>query len=195
MTLDEPTDGRCNHPTDDGGYCARYPAVDSDGVEIDGKCSFHGDGGTDGRATHGHQRAVKHGLYSQPSNYYYHLDRRDQIWIDLLVESFLEDAPFDRENAGKMELLRQVAIDLHKVRRANEYIWDEGIAQVKDAYDSVDGEVQEFETENILNLPVDRLERQITKRLKELGVLEDPESRRAESDGTLAVVLAGLTED
>lgn len=191
MALDEPEEGRCNEEID-GGYCARYPAVNSEGEAIDDKCTFHGEGMD---VMQGNDNGAKHYLYSWRSNYYYNMGRRDQIWTDMLIESFLEDADFDRQNLGKMEILRQVAIDIHKIRTANEYIWDEGLAQIKEVYDSEEGTTKEIEDENILNLPVDRLQRQCTKRLKELGVLDDPDSSLAESTATLAEVLAGVEDE
>lgn len=192
MALDEPEEGRCSEEID-GGYCARYPAMDENGEYVDDeKCSFHSDDiDSDGPMA----KATKHQLYSWRSNYYYKLDRRDQMWIDLMIESFLDDAPFDRDNAGKMEILRQVAIDTHKIRTANEYIWDEGLAQMKEVFDSEEGTTKEIEQENILNLPVDRLQRQCVKRLKELGCLDDPDSTLAENTRTLAEVLSGVEDD
>lgn len=191
MALDEPEEGRCNEPID-GGYCGRYPAVNEEGEVIDDRCTFHGEGTS---VMEGNDNPGKHYLYSWRSNYYYNMDRRDQIWTDMIIESFLEDADFDRDNLGKMEILRQVAIDIHKIRTANEYIWEEGLAQIQEVYDQESGEVKEIENENILNLPLDRLQRQCTKRLKELGCLDDPDSSLAESTATLAEVLAGVEDD
>lgn len=195
MSNDKPVDGRCNAKTDDGGYCEGWPSVDENGEVIDGKCSIHRVDDWPGGAPKGNSNASTHNLYADRSNYYHRLDREDQLWIDLLVESFLEDAPFDRENLGKLEQLRQVAIDMHKIRTANEYIWNEGLAQLKTIdFDENSGEEIEAEVENILNLPVDRLQRQVTKRLKELGVLEDPQSQLADSNATLAEVLSGVED-
>lgn len=193
MALDETDPERCNEEIE-GGYCARWPTVDSDGEPIDGKCTFHTEDGH-GWGAPKNQSNAKHHLYSWRSNYYYNLDRNDQLWIDLLVESFLDDAPFDRDNLGKLEILRQCAIDVHKIRAANEYIWDEGLTQLKTIdFDPEDGEI-DTEVENILNLPVDRLQRQVTKRLKELGCLDDPDSALAENTATLAEVLSQVDSE
>lgn len=195
MALDEPEEGRCSEPVDDG-YCARYPAVGPEGEEVDGKCSIHGEYEMGGESWGADAGSGTHNLYSWRSNYYYSLERRDQVWIDLLIESFLDDAPFDRDNLGKMEILRQIAIDAHKIRSANEYIWNEGLAQTKTIdFDEERREEVEAEVENILNLPVDRLQRQCVKRLKELGCLDDPDSTLAENTLTLAEVLSDVEEE
>lgn len=195
MALEEPEDDRCSDEVE-GGYCARWPAVDDEGEVVDGKCSLHGEAVMGGDSWGAQEGSGKHNLYSWRSNYYYSLDRQDQIWLDLLIESFLDDAPFGREDLGKLEILRQVAIDTHKIRTANYYIWDEGLAQMKTIdFDEESGEEIEAEVENILNLPVDRLQRQCVKRLKELGCLDDPDSSLAESTQTLAEVLSGVEEE
>lgn len=173
----------------------RHPTQNREGEVINGRCYMHG-GHPDMGMDSVEDAADAQGIYTQRSKYYQKLPPNEQIWVDKMVESFVNDAPFDEENLGKMEVLRNVAVDLHKIRRANNYIDNESMAQevVIDTDDS--GRPIKGEKENIMNLPIDRLERSTTKRLKDLGVVgDDPESAKAEATESLAEVLSGETSN
>lgn len=59
MSNDEPTDGRCNAKTRDGGYCANYPKGDAD------RCRMHGADSNGDGAPEGNDWAAKHGAWSE----------------------------------------------------------------------------------------------------------------------------------
>lgn len=68
MSNDEPTDGRCNAQTRDGGYCANYPKGDAD------RCRMHG-ADSNGGAPEGNTNAATVGA-----------------WADDFFEGFLTEA-------------------------------------------------------------------------------------------------------
>lgn len=53
MSSDEPTDGRCNAETRDGGYCENYPKGDSDRCRMHGADAGAPDGDENGSYDHG----------------------------------------------------------------------------------------------------------------------------------------------
>lgn len=198
MSNDEAVDGKCNaNPTQDGGYCALVAGYGTD-HKGEGKCKYHG--GCAG-APKGNQNAKKHGIYSQRSNYYEDLSAEEQAWVDELVSSMLDDAPFTRENFQKFQMLREIGIDMHKARTANNYIGEEGVVQDNVVRDDEgnpimrDGELVTETEENPVNLSYDRLKRTYTKQLKELGLLDDPESQKAEAGKSISEQLSGLREE
>lgn len=186
---DSPISGRCNAKTQDGNYCEAYPTKDSEGEIRNGRCYNHGGHPQSGRPGEGNPT---HGVKSDRSHYYQNLDSSEQAWIDRLLDSFLDDAPFDTSSTGKIEVLRQVCIDIHKRRSANEYIQGEGLAQEYVIDVDEDGNPVEGIQENVLNLPYDRLGRSVTKTLKDLGITpKDPDERAAEGIMSLAELLSG----
>jgi hypothetical protein len=190
---DEPISGRCNAKTKDGEYCQAYPTKDDDGEIINGRCYSHGGHPDAGRPGEGNP---VHGVKSDRSHYYQNLSSDQQAWIDRLLDSFLDDAPFSTEDTGKVEILRQVCIDIHKRRSANEYIQSEGLAQECVIDSDEDGNPVEGIDENVLNLPYDRLGRSVTKVLKDLGITEDPESAQADATRSLVDLLSfGLNSE
>lgn len=187
MADDEPLDGRCNNEVDDDLYCMRFPALNKKGEEVypEGKCYFCA-GGADG-----HQRTT-HGLYSKRSEFYKTQDPYEQAKIDELILQMIDESPYDRDNKLMAEQIRRVGIDIAKVWQANDYIADKTMAQKKTVDVDEDGYPIKEDVENIMNIPIDRLERSITSRMKDYGIIsEDPESKMANEMATLAEVLSG----
>lgn len=177
-------------------YKTRDGVCDNPPSYPDGKCGVHSEEGGVGRNADGTATNYKHGAYAEPSLYYKRLPDQDQALVDAMVDSWLERAPFDESHEGNVEILRQVAIDWHKRRQANEYLSTEGITkeEVKDYYGEY-GEVREKD-EHHLHITVDRLGRSSIRILKELGVLDDPQSQKADAQETVLEVLAeAFTED
>lgn len=173
-----------NHGTDLQGYCERYP-MDC------GYCYVHRN-----RISEGETRAMKHGLTAQRTNYYKSLDDEDQGFIEAMVDSWLENAPFDRNNVAKVNELYRIAVDQHRLWNATDEYVDEGM--VKDVTIDYDEDTKEeitAEDENPVNLPYSRLDRDLFKKLKELGCLDDPDSKQAEADMSIAQKLSGLTNE
>lgn len=168
----------------------------------DGKCGTHsdhtGDGGQPEGTTNNRDGRETHGISSDRSLYYERRSEADKAFIDGMIDTFLEDAPFDRDHAGKVEIVRQVAIDMHKRRKANEYIDQEGLKweEVTDYYETENGDLKVVtETqEHYLNLAVDRIARTNLRQLKELDILDSPDSQQAEAGQTMVDILSGSDE-
>lgn len=157
---------------------------------IDGRCGFHTDSNVKKSTSH----TKKHGLYQKRSNYYNDLSKKEQAWIDMMIQSFLDEAPFDESHYGKVEMLRQIAIDFHKRRSANDYIREKGLTQKKTAVAGEAGVIKEDE-ENVLNIAIDRLGRTNCRMLKDLGVLgNEKEESRKEAAETLIGILSGTNK-
>lgn len=189
MASDEPRDDRCGANVKQGdGYCERY-------IMNHGRCYLHGGATPEGTDTpEGNTNAMTHGLYAQRTNYYQSLDEDEQAFVEAIVDGWLDQAPFGRDNQAKVNRLFKIAVDEHKLWRANDY-YDEEDLVVEDFERGEDGEVHKTREEHPVNLAYDRLSRTTVKELKELGALSDPDSQQAEATKSLAKQLSGLTDD
>lgn len=147
----------------------------------DGKCGMHTENNNFGGE--GWKPNYEHGLYMDRSGYYQELGDQDKRWIDAVTQSFVEECPYDSDNIGIMEKLRQVAIDLHKRRRADEYIMNKGMTQSQPVgYHEEYGEIEQ-EEENVLHITADRLSRESRMTLKDLGVIGNKQKEKNEELG------------
>lgn len=141
----------------------------------------------------GTNHAEKHGIHAGRQNYYLNRSDSEQLWIDSVIESILDDAPFGPEATYKLEMVRQVAIDMHKMKNANDYIDEIGVVhRDKTVGYTDDGRPLKQDEENAVNIAYDRLSRDVTRKLEKLGVLNDPESKKAEEMGNIASELSEL---
>jgi hypothetical protein len=202
MATKEPEDGLCGAEVrsytvpdewdQDVGYCENKAGFRTDHVG-EGKCYLHGGGSK--TANKGNNHAEKHGLYADRQNYYKNRPTREQQWIDAVVESLLDDATFDADNFAKMQMLRNIAIDMHKMQNANDFIDKAGLVQEDKVVGYADnGKPIKEDQENPINVTYDRLNRTMTRQLKELGILDDPDSKQAEASQNLANELSALRE-
>jgi len=177
----------------DEGYCANKAGFRTDHVG-DGRCYLHG--GASKTPNKGNNNAETHGLYSDRQNYYKHRSDSEKAWIDAVVESLLDDAPFDADNMAKLQMVRNIAIDMHKQQRANDYIDEVGVVNKdKTVGYTDDGRPIKEDVENVLNVAYDRLNRTMTRQMKELGILDDPESQNAEAKQNIANELSELRKE
>jgi len=179
------------------GFCNNRAGFKTDHVGA-GRCTYHG--GSAG-APEKNTNAAKHHLYTQRTNYYETRTAEEQLWIDELVRSMMEDAPFGADNFQKFQMIREIAIDMHKKRQSNDYTAEEGLIKENVVRDDdgdpmmQDGELVTDTDENPVNLTYDRLDRTMTRKMKELGLLDDPESQKAESGQSIAEQLAKLRSE
>lgn len=174
----------------DVGYCANKAGFRTDHVG-DGRCYLHG-GLSE---SEGNNNAEKHGMYADRQNYYENRNTKEQAWIDSIVESILDDAPFGPEAKYKLEMVRNTAIDMHKLQNANDYIDEKGVVHKdKTVGYTDDGKPIKMDEENVLNIAYDRLDRNVTRKLEKLGVMDDPESQKAEAQESIASELSALRE-
>lgn len=172
----------------DYGYCKNRAGFRTNHVG-EGRCYLHGGISV----SHGTNYAEKHGLYADRQNYYDNRRPTEQQWIDSIVESILDDAPFGPEAKYKLEMVRNVAIDMHKMKNANDYIDEKGVVHKdKTVGYTDDGKPIKMDEENVLNIAYDRLDRATTRKLEKLGVLDDPESQKAEAQKNIANELSEL---
>ena len=176
-------DDRCPATNRDGERCG-HPAgwgTDNDS----GPCKFHG-GASDG-APEGNGNAETHGMRSDREKWFErHRDDAAPL-VRALVSSYVDDAPFGWDATAKVDQLCEVAIDQARLRQANEYLDEfltEQVVGVSDAGDPI----VELE-ENPAHMPRDRIKRTNAKILKDLGIMDDPDSAQASATATLAEVI------
>ncbi len=170
------------------GYCEKYPSKGED------RCHLHAGGGP----AEGNTNAMTHGLYAQRTNFYQALGDDDQAFIEAMVDSWIEQAPFGRDNPGMVNTLYRCAIDqLRAWFAVDEFVDDngsvEGITKVQEV--EIDGQYVELEDEHPANMPYSRLSNDIRMELKDLGIYDSPEQQQAEATSSLAQKLSGLAED
>lgn len=191
----EDSDAYCGDDlTSEDGYCDNTPSYSDD------RCGRH----TETLQRFGREDAPQSQIPDSGghfpdsrSKYYEDLPDEEKAQVDGIINSFLEEAPFSADHRGKVEMLRQVAIDMHKRRLADQYISYEGMTQdVTGGYHEEFGPIQNPE-ENPLHLTADRITRTNAKVLKELGILgNSPEARQAEaSEGILDVLSSNEDDD
>ncbi len=200
MSHKEKKDGFCNAKIrehrvpdewdQDVAYCANRAGFRTDHFD-EGRCYLHG--GCSKTANEGNNYAETHGMYADRQNYYQNRSAEEQQWIDAVVESLLDDAPFGSNNFAKLQMVRNIAIDMHKMQDANTFIDQAGIVQKdKTVGYSQDGTPIKEDQENPINVTYDRLNRTMTRQLKELGILDDPESQNAEANQNIANELSAI---
>jgi len=190
MPNDSPVEGKCNASVKNGeGYCANPEGFRCDRDDTN-RCFLHGG---DSVGQEGHVNAETHGLYTDRQSYYKHRSDKEKQWMDAVTKSLMEDAPFDETDFAKYQMVRNIAIDMHKLRRANDYIEEKGVVHKdKTVGYTDDGKPLKQDEENPLNIAYDRLNKTVTKQLKELNILDSPDSKQAEADQNIAEELARL---
>lgn len=177
-----------NRDKDFKGYCERYKLNDGN------RCYVHQGGGS----LEGNTKAMTHGLYAQRTNFYNALDDEDKQFVEAMVDSWLDQAPFDRDNPAMVNTLYRCAIDQLKAWFAvDEYVDDNGSigGVTKEQTIFVDGEAKELEDEHPVNMPYSRLTNDVRQELKDLGIYDSPESQQAEATESLARKLSGLSNE
>lgn len=173
---------RCGHPAGWG--------TDND----TGPCKYHGglggDVGDERGAPEGNQNATRHGIHSDPANVLDDLAENNPKayeWVERKHDSYLDTAPFEL-GSGKADQLRMICVREYCVWRATGVQVRDGMLK-KTHIQGSDGELHEVEDEHSINIAIDRAERTITRRLKELGILDDPDSAQAGATDNLAAAI------
>jgi hypothetical protein len=173
---------RCGHPEGWG--------TDNDS----GPCKHHGGaGGAPGGApvkntnSEGHGNAEKHGLTADRDKWFNRHREDAEDVVRAMVSSYVDDAPFGWDSMAKVDQLCEVAIDQARLRHSNEYL-DEFLTNQTVTVTENGEEITRLE-ENPAHMPRDRIKRTNAKILKDLGVMDDPDTARADSVATLAEVI------
>lgn len=180
-----------NHGTDHVGFCERWPVKSNDSE----RCPMHGGLTPDeDTAPEDNLRAMTHGLHAKRSSYYEQMDDEEKVLVEEFVDDWLELSTYDRDNTSVVNELYRIAVDQIRLWNAQDE-FEKGI--VYEQYEDIDPESGRVETdqENPANLPYDRLDRTTFRKLKDLGVLDDPESQQAEATESLAEKFANVGND
>lgn len=183
----------------------RDPAktCDTDGCNAwkmgDGDRCYHHGGASTGPKTDGGKEksagnAEKHGLTADREDWF---DRhRDEVADDVqvLVESYVEDAPFGFESTAKVDKLTELCIDQVRLREANEWLRGEFLKEETVGVTD-DGRPIKKLVENPAHMPRDRIKRTNIKGLKELGILDDPDSAAAEATSELGELARDVLQE
>jgi hypothetical protein len=162
-------------------------AVGNDGGPPKGSQNALGNSG--GAAPENNQNNRQHGLYSVPSKALEWIKENDPEglhWIADKHETYAEHASFDR-NDGLGDYLLLTCVLEYATWTATGKMISEGMvveAPLKDSdnnpvYDD-EGELRMTERENAVALPLDRVLKQVQRRLDKLGVLPSAENRQAD---------------
>lgn len=159
------------------GYCQNYSGSGTD--DDSGRCRFHG-GATENAGAPAHnQNNAKTQMTADPHHYHESLPQVEQDWIDDTTTAILERV---RRIHGRdpdfldRTLARSIAINFHILSKARDYSKDELIQVI--VHDGGD-----HEEKGALVEEVRRFQNSIIQNLKQLGVLEDPESQKADAMG------------
>jgi|APHM01.1.fsa_nt_gi hypothetical protein len=148
------------------------------------RVKFHG-GAADAPEGNGH--AETHGMKSDREKWFDRHREEAEPLVRALVESYVDDAPFGWGSVAKVDQLCEVAIDQARLRHANEWL-DEFLTEQTVSVTEDGREITELE-ENPAHMPRDRIKRTNAKILKDLGIMDDPDSAQASATATLAEVL------
>jgi hypothetical protein len=117
-------------------------------------------------------------------------DPRGHDWVMRKFESYMVDAPFPADSSKADDILHATLM-LYAVRSARHRQVTQGLTQRRPLTDENNdpvvspktGEVVEIEDEQPVNLPANRMAREARSILKSYGLLDDPESKKAEAMG------------
>lgn len=161
-----------------GGYC-NNPAGKATDHTGEGRCTFHGgDTETPGAPTH-NQNAAKQSLTADPHHYHENLPSDEQQWIEDTTTAMLERI---RRIHGRdpdfldQALAKSIAINFHILSKARDYSKDELVQVIIKDGDSI-------EEKGALVEEVRRFQNSIIDNIKKLGLLEDPETQKANALG------------
>jgi len=155
----------------------------------------HHQGMAKGNAEEGNQRATKHGLYALPENLKEHFtetqEDRYTAYFEALCTRY-EHRLGKEPDAFAKDRLSRVAIECVKERIADEYLSKQadGSLLVESEFVNTDDGPVEIQQSNKLLKELTALKRETRLTLKDMGLLSDPETQKAEATETLSEVLS-----
>jgi hypothetical protein len=172
---------KCEASCKDGSSCGSWA------VTGETKCRVHLGKSVDGSSHENNGFSERHGLTSDREKWFER--HRDEVkdWVRTLVASYIESAPFGWRDTAKVDKLCSVAIDQARLRESNDYL-DEFLIEQTTTVTDAGEEVTRLE-ENPGHMPRDRIKRTNVTTLKQLGIVDDPDTSRADSVATLAEVI------
>lgn len=188
--VDSP-DGRChNHPKDGSG------PPEGQGSGDPGHTMGDGDGLIQERIDDIDKPTMRHGLYAVQSDPHGTLEWLAENepssfdWVYSKWQSYLSKADFG-ENTAESDDVLHACLMMHAVRAGRHIQITEGLVEEIPLTDDEGNVVKDPDTgENLMttkeraaNLPVNRIAREARSLLKDHGVLDDPESAKADAMG------------
>lgn len=158
------------------GYCDQYASYDTE-TEERGRCKPHSVAKPPYTALQNNQRASKHHMNSDPLKYAQNLDTEDEEeYIEGLKEVILDRLRETKEPDFLDDVMaKRVATKFHIVEQASEYVQAEGLVQV------VYTEHGQHEDKNPVLQELRLYDSSIMTDLKRLGLLNDPETQKADA--------------
>ena len=176
---DEDGKNICGAECRDGTPCQNPPLTDAD------RCRMHG--GNSPGAPEGNGNGETHGLRSDREMWFERHREDCEELVRAIVASYVEDAPFGWDAAAKVDQLCEIAIDQVRLRHSNEWL-DDFLTEQTVSVTENGQEITRLE-ENPAHMPRDRIKRTNAKILKDLGIMDDPDSAQADATATLAEVI------
>jgi hypothetical protein len=180
----------CGAKTSDGTPC-QNPPMDN------GRCYHHGGATEDAGAPEGNGNNAKHNLYSDPDKLYQRLDDDIQEHVDSVADSLAtryEHIHGREPDYAARTNIEQIAMDIVKVRLAHEYMAEEadesGNPLLETDYVEAGDEIREITRPNQLNRVLSDLKNETRQWLKDMGLLNDPESEKADAAASLVQMLS-----
>ncbi len=184
------------------GYCGSAAGKETDHLG-EGRCKFHGgnNSGDNGQGgSEDNTNAVTHGAYADENSYYQNvLDESLQEFVDDVFEDY-----YERYEELHGEPLLGIEAELFRISVTHAKDiglerWANGKPEgLKSGHPLVDQETRYTENgrefhkykESIVQTAQKRLSNDRRQWLKDLGLLEDPESQKADAVGDLASIIA-----
>lgn len=187
--VDSAVTSRCGATCRDGSLCQAYPVEGSD------RCRMHGGQSPGGTGPPGNQNARRHGLHADPANVLDDLAENDPAayeWVMQKYDSYLDAAPFD-DGSAKADQLKQIAVQEYIIWRSTGLQLQDGVVvETNEPKGDRHGDTLKGHP---VNQPLDRMQRTVTSRLKELGVLDDPASQKANATQSRVEALRELMRE
>lgn len=124
------------------------------------------------------QFAVKHGLYSEPMNYFENIDDEEEKNDIKATKNSIIDKMSKNNDVGYVDekIAKRIAVRLHIVEQASDKLQADGLTQTVISDDG-----GEYEKKNPVLDEIRRYDASIVDDLRKYGVLDDPESQKADA--------------
>ncbi|MFD1515654.1 hypothetical protein [Halomarina rubra] len=161
----------------DGDPCGRAAGW---GTDFDsGKCRQHRGTSPDGKSHEGNGNAITHGATADPTNLYENLTGAQAEWVDAKVEAYCEPRGITEDEPGHA-LVRLGVMHLFQAMRAHGELAKDGQSRTKVVGVAEHGPVTD-EVAHYLNDVASGHTRDYRMAMKDAGVLDDPESQKADA--------------
>lgn len=152
--------------------------------------------GAEAGAPKGNQNASRHGLYADPANVLDDLAEGNPEayeWVCKKYDSYLDSAPFE-DGSAKADQLKQVVVQEYVVWQALDIQVRSGV--IVETNEPHGNKLGDRTKKNPVDLPLDRMQRTVSQRLKELGVLDDEAGGGVQQSKADAIreLMAGVDE-